>query len=347
MVNCIRKRIISMTVMIIGMVMLLSGCGSGPDITPTKTTVLTFNKENITVGEVYLYMLTIADNYERAYGDAIWSMQLTEADGSKTDMQTVTRKDIIEDIVKVKVLIAQAESLGVTMTADDRSEAEIETESFWKNLTDEQIETMELTRDIVKKCMEENILAGKVYNKVIAGAGVEISDEDARMTTIYDMYFPCFTESDNGTIVRMNDADKKSQYDRAVQAYNTLISPIDEKSDRNVEALAAYYGLTYASYVTKSPTELKETYGKDITDMLYTLEDGSYSLVTETEYGYHIFYMGALTDRAATDKKKERIVRERKNQYFTNRFKDWLRAVDSSYSYERSVNFEVYNSIEF
>ena len=341
------KRIISRTIMLLGLMMVLSGCGDGNEVVRTGTTVLQFNGENITVGEVYLYARTIVQDYERAYGNMVWSMQLTQEDGSRTDMKTVTKKDIIEDIVRVKVLKAEAGNMGVSLTADDRQEAEAETESFWKNLTDEQIEEMELTRDIVKNCMEENILAGKVYDKVIAGAGVEISDEQARMTTIYDMFFPCFTETANGTITRMSEEEKKSQYDKALQAYNTLISPIDENTERNVEALASYYGLSEAAYVTKSPEELKDTYGKDVADMLYSLEDGSYSLVTETEYGYHIFYMQALTDREATDRKKERIERERKNSYFDNRYKDWLKSIDSGYSYEKSVDFEVYDTIEF
>ena len=341
------KRIISYMAVMLGLIMVLSGCGSGNTVERTSTTVLQFNGENITVGEVYLYANTIADDYERVYGQDVWSLQLTREDGSKTDMKSVTRQDVIEDIVRVKVLLTRAGSMGISLTADDRNDAETETESFWKNLTDAQIEKMELSRDIVKRCMEENILAQKVYDKVIEGAGVEVSDEEARMTTIYDMYFPCFTDQENGTLVRMNAEEKKAQYNKALQAYNTLISPIDEVTERNVEALSAYYGLSEASYVTASPDELKKTYGKDIADMLYKLEDGSYSLVTETEYGYHIFYMVALTDREATDKKKERIERERKNAFFTNRYKDWLRNVDSSYSYEKSVDFEVYDSIEF
>jgi len=341
------KRIISHMAVMLGLIMALSGCGSSNEVKRTSTTVLQFNGENITVGEVYLYANTIADDYERVYGQDVWSMKLTREDGSSTDMMSVTRQDVIEDIVRVKVLLTRAGSMGISLTADDREDAETETESFWKNLTDEQIEQMELSRDIVKRCMEENILAGKVYNKVIEGAGVEVSDEEARMTTIYDMYFPCFTDQGDGTLVRMSEDEKKAQYNRALQAYNTLISPIDETTERNVEALAAYYGLADANYVTASPDELKKTYGKDIADMLYTLEDGSYSLVTETEYGYHIFYMEALTDREATDRKKDRLERERRNRYFSNRYKDWLKSVDSSYSYEKSVDFEVYDSIVF
>ena len=326
---------------------LFSGCGEKTESTRSSTTVFSFMGKNITVGEVYLYAKTIAQDYERTYGNSVWNMAVTEKDGTKSDMRNVTKRDIIDNIVRVKVLLSHAEQYGVSLTADDKEKVELETEAFWKNLTDEQIEKMELDRDLVHTVIEENMLASLVYAKMMSAAGIEISDEDARMTTIYDMFFPCFSETDNGTITAMTAEEKKAQHDRAVQAYNTLISPVDETTDRNLDALSSYYGLEDAGYVTNSPEEMKETYGEDISDMLYLLEDGSYSLVTETEYGYHIFYMVALTDREATDKKKDRMLREQQTAYFRSIYDGWLKSADSSYNYDRSVNFEVYDKIEF
>ncbi|MBR6171881.1 MAG: hypothetical protein IKQ49_01770 [Eubacterium sp.] len=327
--------------------LLLSACGGTQENVRSTTTVFTFMGKDISLGEVYLYAKTIAQDYERTYGNDVWNLAVTEKDGAKTDLLTVTRKDIIDNIVRVKVLLAHAEQYGVSLTADDEEKVELETEAFWKNLTDEQLEEMELDRNLVRRVIEENKLASLVYQKMMDAAGIEVSDEKARMTTIYDMYFPCYTETDNGTVLRLPEEEKKAQYDRAVQAYNTLISPVDENKERDIETLAAYYGLEDAGYVTKSPEEMKETYGEDITNMLYSLEDGSYSLVTETEYGYHIFYMSALTDRDATDKKKERIEREQRNVYFRSLYEGWLKSADSSYSYNRSVDFEVYDKINF
>ena len=96
------------------------------------------------------------------------------------------------------------------------------------------------------------------------------------------------------------------QYERALQAYNTLVNP--EFQDRRIpisKDLQSSMVHRIRDIIQVSPSKIREMYGNEICEMLYSLEDGSYSLVTESEYGYHIFYMKALTDRDATDKLKE------------------------------------------
>ena len=178
-------------------------------------------------------------------------------------------------------------------------------------------------------------------------SGIEVSDERARETTFFDLCFSCYTESSDGVVRPMEEAAKKEQYDKAVQAYNSLISPLDTGAERDPASIAAYYGLENSSYKTMTPEEIRSEYGKEIADMIYTLEDGATSLVTETEYGYHLFYMKALTDRDATDKRKEKIEREEKNAYFSKLYTEWLKEIDPNYHYEDSVDFDVYDRILF
>ena len=88
-------------------------------------------------------------------------------------------------------------------------------------------------------------------------------------------------------------------------------------------------------------------YGSEICDMLYSLDDGSYSLVTESEYGYHIFYMKSLTDRDATDKLKDSEISTKERTYFSSYYEKWLQETDSGYSYDRSVDEDIYSKIQF
>ena len=81
--------------------------------------------------------------------------------------------------------------------------------------------------------------------------------------------------------------------------------------------------------------------------MLYSLDDGSYSLVTESEYGYHIFYMKSLTDRDATDKLKDSEISTKERTYFSSYYEKWLQETDSGYSYDRSVDEDIYSKIQF
>lgn len=309
-------------------------------------TVLTFNQQPISIGEVYVYVETIKEEYERKYGLGVWDMKIS-SDTDAIDMEELTRRDIIDNIVKVKTLTVQSKNLGISLSAEEQMDVNEQTSEFWKNLTDRQIESMGLTRDIVCKVITENLLAKKTYEKVIEDAKIEVSDEEARETSFYDMFFACYTLDSNNDVVAMTEENRAAEYKKAVQAYDTLITPVDDRGEKNVVALSEYYGLKYSSYYTMTPEEIEKKYGKDIKDVIYSLEDDSYSLVTESEYGYHIFYVNALTDREATDKRKAEITKDKEREYFENIYKNWLRSLDENYSYERSVNKKIYSEIEF
>lgn len=320
-------------------------------------TVFSFAGKNVSLGEVYLYANTVKEDYERVYGNGIWGVDISVTRDKSANMEDVTRRDIIEDIVHVKLLESKATEYKVALTQEEAEAVVEETDRFYKNLTDEQINTMQLDYDMIHNVMQENAVARKVYDTIIEEANIEVSDEDARETTFYDLYFDCYAVASSGDVTKFQDDERQAQYERALQAYNTLINPIDSgvndgtsatnPNSTNIEGLAEYYGLRNSSYYTMTPAEIDGIYGRDIAEDLYSLEDGSYSLVTESEYGYHIFYMKALTDRDATDKKKEELIVGKRRNYMETKYTDWLKEADPGFSYEKSVDFNVYDGIKF
>ena len=352
-----KKRFVRLTSLLLvsAISLTFTACGSGSEADPTSTeqaasgenVVFCFQGNDILKGEVYLYAESVIEDYVKTYGPDIWSMNVLMPEGQEQSLRALTRKDVIENIVKVKVLVAKANDYGVSLSTEDKKKIEADTEAFWKNLTDIQIEDTELSRDQVKVCMEDNVLAAKVYAVIMEQAGIEISDERARETTFYDLYFPFYTENSDGVVQPMDEAAKKEQYDKAVQAYDSLISPLDTGTERDPAVIAAYYGLMDTMPKTMTPEEVRSEYGKEVADKIYALEDGATSLVTETEYGYHLFCMKALTDRVATDKRKAEMEREEQNKYFSKLYTQWLKEIDPNYHYEESVNFDVYDQITF
>lgn len=329
---------------------VLSGCTRTEDGTESSKkadVVLKFAGEDISLGEVYVYANTIVEQYEKSYGDSVWGMEVPISETETENMETITRKDIIESIVRVKVLSSKAEEYNIKLSADEEDKITRQADAFYKNLTDKQIEEMQLTRDIVVKVYKENEIAGRVYNKVVGNAGIEVSDEDARQTTFYDLVFEKYSVGNDGKVKELSEDEQTVQYERALQAYNTLVNPVSGSGNTNIEGLAEFYGASDSRYYTVSPSKIREMYGNEICEMLYSLEDGSYSLVTESEYGYHIFYMKALTDRDATDKLKESEISTKERNYFATYYEKWLKETDSGYSYDKSVDKDVYDKIQF
>ena len=350
------KNLISV-VLVMTFIFSLTACGEQSTIISGKNVVLSFAGEDITLGEVYLYANTVIEDYESVYGSEIWGTDISVGRDATANMEDVTRRDIIETIVHVKMLKKMASEYKVALSDDEMSEVLRTTDNFYEKLTDEQLKNMELDYETVQKVMEENAIARRVYDEIIGEAELEVSDEEARETTFYDLYFECYAVASSGDVTQFSEDEKAAQYDRALQAYNTLINPIESNTNdgtsskksnsMNIEGLAEYYGLKNSAYYTMTPSEIESIYGKDICDSLYGLEDGSYSLVTESEYGYHIFYMKELTDRDATDQHKLDIIKIKKNSYMEELYTEWLPKIDANYSYEKSVDFDLYDQIKF
>ena len=322
-----------------------TGCGS-KDSEEEGDIVFTFAKNPITLGEVYVYAETVKEDYEATYGKDVWNMTIKLADGTEENMEVVTRKDIIDTIVRVKVLNAISKNYGIELTDAEITAEKHKADIFFNRLTDDQLDKMQITENLVENVFCENLLAQRVYEKLVDDAGIEISDEEARETTFYDMFFAFYSEDEDKNLSEITDIKKQEQYNKALQAYKTLVSPVSEESG-NIESLAAYYNLEYSRYYTMTPKEIKEQYGEDIYEDLYQLEDGSYSLIIETEYGYHLFYMKYLTDPEATAARKKELTIDAEERFFASKFPSWQRTVDSEYSYVKSVNMDVYDKISF
>ena len=342
-----KKRTKRAVVLVLLMVLSLcfTGCGS-KDSEEEGDIVFTFAKNPITLGEVYVYAETVKEDYEATYGKDVWNMTIKLADGTEENMEVVTRKDIIDTIVRVKVLNAISKNYGIELTDAEITAEKNKADIFFNRLTDDQLDKMQITENLVENVFCENLLAQRVYEKLIDDAGIEISDEEARETTFYDMFFAFYSEDEDKNLSEITDIKKQEQYNKALQAYKTLVSPVSEESG-NIESLAAYYNLEYSRYYTMTPKEIKEQYGEDIYEDLYQLEDGSYSLIIETEYGYHLFYMKYLTDPEATADRKKELTIDAEERFFASKFPSWQRTVDSEYSYVKSVNMDVYDKISF
>ena len=93
--------------------------------------------------------------------------------------------------------------------------------------------------------------------------------------------------------------------------------------------------------------EYVEQYGQELADQLYALEDGAYLGVVESQYGYHVFQMIALTDAEATRDKKTELEAELKKTYFAEVYQQYLDEIDSTWKFSKNVNEDAWDLIQF
>ncbi len=330
--------------------MTLAGCkGKVGDDSPENdgTVVFTYGDTSVKKGEVYLYINVVKSKYETEYGENVWDVSLPDAD-EDTTMENMTREEVIMEIVKVKTFVSHAEEYDVRLSVSEEEQIALSAEAFIKKLTDEDLKELELNLDIVKKVMTENLIATKVWDAILYEEPVEISDEEARMTTFYDMYFPCYRIAEDGTVTPYTDEERTIQYENALEACALLGTSVingDEDSD-NIEEIAKKYNLKEAKEQTLSPEEVKEIYGESIFELLYSMDNGDFSQVIESEYGYHVFEMMELTDKKATAENKEELTNAAIDALEADKLGRWKKETDPDFKFPESVNLEVYDSIK-
>lgn len=328
---------------------LLGGCKKTVDSDEIKdeTIVFKYGDNLVTKGETYIYINIIKQRYESQYGEDVWKISFGEDVKDGPSMIELTKEEVVNEIIKVKTLNKQASQYDISLTEKDEATIKEDAKNFYDGLTDKQKTDYSLTEEKVFEVLKENTIASEVEAKILEDSPVELSDEKARMTTFYDMYFDCYDIDDAGNVTPYDAAKKKKQYENALQACTTLAtSSLNEDEDASIEKLAEYYELEHAKERTLSADEILSEYGKNIYDLLYSMKNGDYSTVVESEYGYHVFQMIALTDKDATAANKEILTKKEVDKKIMDMVNEWKKSIDSEFSYPESVDMKVYDTIK-
>lgn len=334
------KRIVAFILAVMCALSLVA-CDKSEEVDAAQV-VYEYGRSIITYGEFYIYAKTVEEDYRKAYGNGIWSLELSTDEG-KSSVKEVTIKDLILNINRVKVLVEQADDMEVVLDEEEKREASDKATVFFSGLTEADIEETEVTKELVLQVIEENMLAKKVYNQVIAEHEFEISEEEARMTTFCDMVFECYDVKQDGSIEEYTEEKKATQLEKANEALSTLA----QDEEMTYEMIVDKYDLQYAATYTMSRTDLIEEYGESITDKILGLSDGEVSVVIESEYGYHIFKMLQSKDEELTKKNKESIIAKMQKEYFNGVYEDWSKKYDSRFHFNEDVNQELVNQFPF
>lgn len=326
----------------LSIICLLSMTACGKEQEDTQTVVYEFGDSVITYGEFFIYAKTVEEDYQKTYGNGIWSLELTTDEGTST-VKEITIEDLINDINRVKVLVSQAEDMKVALSDNEKAEAENAAEKFFSGLTEKDKEESEITKATVAKVIEENMLAQKVYDAKIAEYDFEISEEEARMTTFYDMVFECYSVKEDGSVEEYTEEKKATQLEKANEALSTLA----QGEDVTYEDIVDKYDLEYSATYTMSKTEMIEEYGESVADKLLALRDGEVSVVIESKYGYHIFKMIKSNDEDLTKINKEEIIEKKQKEYFSGVYEEWLKKYDSKFNYEEDIDKTVIQKFDF
>ena len=238
------KKVIAMLLAATLSVTAFTGCA----INKTAT-VATLDKEDIKLGLVNFMIRYQEAGYDDMYiqymGEGYWDKTVS---GNNTVLET-WKKNAIEEAHELYTLKAHQSDYDVEVSDDEKKEIKKAAEKFMKANSDDVIDEMSATEEIVEEYLELRLIKSKMYAAIIKNADSSVTDEEANMAAY--------------TVVKL---DYKGAYDSNYQ-YQTYTdeqsAQIKAQADAVVEALAGGSSLedaakaagttattgTYATYV--------------------------------------------------------------------------------------------------
>lgn len=314
--------------------MLLYGCslwdgGQGPAATPYPTgitqeevdgmdqqerfgqVIMTVGGLDISYGEVVLYLQSTKEEVETLYGKEVWGYVL---DDEGTTYAQMLKEELLRQITYTKIVCAQAGSLGIALTEDDRMDVDEYTDNYLSKFSNDELADYGITRELVEGIYSDNLLATKIYESLTLNVDTDISDEEARHPVLWYLFVAKYGIAADGSHTAMTEEELAKARERAEQLL--------------LEARAAGDFYAFAKENTDDTDEIEIIVGRgemfeELEKVAFGLLEGQTSGLVETQDGYFILHCRSYLDRDATEEAKVEIILDRQDKAFSSRYSIW------------------------
>lgn len=284
----------------------LNGCKDDTEIVLTtgfyENEVFRIEGMSCYLPEVMIYLTNIRNQYEDVFGEEIFAQTIDGIPIEESIKQTVLAR-----IAKIKMMNLMAEYYEIVLDERELELAENAAAEYYQSLSAEEIASMDgATQDTVLQLYEEYALANKVYQYLVQEVDQEISDDEARTVTVWQIFLSTTYDRENGERADVSETERETVYRQAgsicerIEAGEDFAALASEYSD--AEELVAYY--------RKGGQE------GALVEAVFKLAEDEVSGIIEGEQGYYIFRCISTYDMEQTEARKREIVKERQQEMF-------------------------------
>ena len=255
--------------------------------------------DSCTLAEAMIFVAAQKNIYQDSYGGDIWSVKLSEG-----TFETYIMNGLKTYLGKLFSAAQMARTEGYVLTEEESDRVAQAAAAYMAAMSEEEIASTHLSEEIVRDAYEQYVLARKLYDHVLADAGVEVSSDEARVIHLQKLLFS--TEG-------LSDTERQKVRARADQA----AAEIAEGKDFSAAAQAEDGNITEIEVMRGDLDANAES-------AVFALATGEVSPVLETEEGYMICKCVNSYDEAASNANKAKLLAERRDQVFSDHLNAYL-----------------------
>lgn len=327
------KKMAVLTVSAVMMSTLLSGCSIG-------NTAFKYGDIKVGLPEATVYakiqQYSAESQFASYYGENMWDIEIQEG----VTFEESVKENAIEQIKTVKVLADHAEDMKVSLSEEEKKEVKENVENFVSGDMGKKImESAEADEELISTIYEENALASKVHDAIIADVDTNVTDEEAKVTTVYKLVFATKKTDTNGEEVTLSKEEQKKQLSKAKKAYRAL------KKGADMTALAQQYDI--ADDASESYSAGKSLGGESFEEAVAKLEEGEFTSIIKTDEGYVVAKLVTEMDKEKTEENKETVLEERQQEAYQKQLDQWTKDLEDDWDYEKDVSKKYREDLKF
>lgn len=272
------------------------------------------------LSEAMIFVVSQKNQYQEAYGAEIWQVSL-----EGESLEDYALRQLRDYLGRLFAASQMAEELRLTLSEQENSWVSQAAADYLASMGPGDREACGTTQEDAEDAFRRYLLANRAYEKVLEDAEVEVSEDEARVMQIQQIFL-----SSQG----LSGEEKEARRGQAEQ----LAAKAAEEKD--FAGLAGQYNEAGETELAVKRGDLSPEEEKAV----FALSNGEVSGLLETEEGWRIVRCVNSYDREATAANKERMQAQREQEAFRQRLEAFLAEHPAAFndSLWESVSFSRY-----
>lgn len=287
--------------------------------------VFSINGDKCSREEARLYLCNYQNIYGNAYGLNLWEHDYSQMEDGDT-LEDYVKDVTLNELVTIMCMEQLAKQQEITLTEEETEKIEKAAEEYYESLSKEERSYIGIDKNKLKHCYEKYALAQKLYHTLTEGINEEVSDDEARVVLIQQI----FVKSEETALIVQQKLEAKEKFENIASTYN--------EADEMERYLA------------------RGEYAKVVDDVVFHLDNNEISTMITTEDGYYFIKCLNKFEQELTEANKANIIIKRREEQFDDKFigfinnslfelneKAWKNIeIDTSGSIKTKSFFEIY-----
>lgn len=248
-------------------------------------------------------------------------------------VRDITKNSILSNIIMYEVLSQQAALEDVTLTGDEIAESEASADSLLSNLDQETIKKYGFTREGLIRSINRTKLGDKFYLEI--ASKLSVSEDSIRSRLNPEDYREYITECIHMPIVKNENQQIAILSDDEIKHAQMVMIDAAEKIEAGSDFTTLLKEHDDLKHYKRSFILNDSAPEQEYKDAAAALENGQYSTIVPTTFGYYIIQM---IDNNS-DARYEQAVEEAIDQEIKNQFKSIYDVLLLQYGYELNMEY--------